>query len=131
MDAKIDLDEASAQIARRAIGWKARGLDVGVLTYRDQARRWPHQVVVGRENAAEPDSVCVEVRAGAEEGRVVLYAGGWADLEYWDGASSDGGLFETVGYDGPLTQEDFGRALDDFGAQFRRNRHPGTRGHLT
>ena len=123
MDSNIDLDRASGQIAARTAVWVARGLDVGPLTWRDQARAWPDQVVAGRVNAAEPDSVGFEVRCGDEEGRLVLYAGGWADVEYWDGIDADSAWIAVEGdYDAPLTQHEFGSLLDELGARFRRNR---------
>ena len=119
MDAKIDLDLAAEQIAARSASWEARGLHVGQLTWRDQSRRWRHQVVTGRAQAAEPDSVGVKVTCGDEEGQVVLYLGGWADIE-WGGKGATDFVDEVAGdYDAPLTLGDFGSVLDGFGARFR------------
>jgi len=120
VDANIDLDVAAEQITARAAGWEARGLQVGPLTWRDQARRWPHQVVSGRFQAAEPGSVGIKVMCGDEEGELVLYTGGWADILYWGGKGGSDVVDEMVGdYDAPLTLEDFGHVLDSFGARFR------------
>ncbi|WP_149203314.1 hypothetical protein [Actinotalea subterranea] len=120
MDVKIDLDLAAGQIEARGADWEARGLRVGPITWRDQARTWPHQVVAGRARAAEPDSVGVKVICGDEEGELVLYAGGWADVLYWGGQGSSDVVDEMVGdYDSPLTQDGFAGVLDDFGARFR------------
>ncbi|WP_053071620.1 hypothetical protein [Cellulomonas sp. A375-1] len=120
MDVKIDLDLAAAQISDRGAEWQARGLRVGPITWRDQARTWPNQVVAGRAQAAEPDSVGVKVTCGGEEGELVLYAGGWADVLYWGGDGASEVVDEMVGdYDSPLTQEDFARVLEAFGGRFR------------
>jgi hypothetical protein len=119
VDAKIDLDLAAGQVLARGAEWEARGLRVGPLTWRDQSRTWPHQVVVGRAQAAEPDSVGVKVMCGNEEGELVLYAGGWADVLYWGGEGASDVVDEMVGdCDSPLTGEGFARVLDDFGARF-------------
>lgn len=120
MDVKIDLDLAAEQITGRRAEWESRGLNIGPITWRDQAREWPHQVVAGRAQAAEPDSVGVEVTCGDAEGAVVLYAGGWADILCWGGEGSTEVVDEMVGdYDAPLSQLDFGLVLDNFGARFR------------
>ena len=120
MVAKIDLDLAAEQITACGAAWEARGLHVGELTWRDQFRTWPDQVVAGRAQASEPDSVGVKVTRGDEEGQVVLYDGGWADVEYWAGDVANDAVCEVAGdYDEPLTQGGFASVLDGFGARFR------------
>lgn len=119
MDANIDLDLAAAQITACVAVWEARGLQVGPLTWRDQARRWPLQVVAVRAQAAEPDSVGIRVRCGDAQGELVLYAGGWADVLSWGGEVTSDVVDEMAGGDdAPLTLEDFGLLLDEFGARF-------------
>lgn len=120
MDTKIDLDLAAQEITQRLPGWVARGLSVGPVTWRDQSRGWPPPIVADRAEAPAPDSVGVRLTCGEEEGEVVLYVGGWADVIYWAGRADADALDICVGdYDAPLTPAEFGQALDNFVANFQ------------
>lgn len=82
----VDLDAAAKVIEDRLHVWRARGLEVGPLTWRDEARGWPWQLV-SRKRAHWPDSVGFRVRRGPAMGAVVLFGGGWADVEWWQGTA--------------------------------------------
>ncbi|THA68730.1 hypothetical protein E6P78_13755 [Streptomyces sp. A0958] len=87
----IDLDQAAAVIAERAEQWLAAGLKVGQVTWRDATAPWPQRLETDRGLMRDPDSVGVLIRGPADaELSVVLFRGGWADVDYWDGLD-DGG----------------------------------------
>lgn len=83
-DAVVDLDLAAQEMDARRNAWTEHRFEVGPLTWRDRARGWPWQLV-SREDATDPDSVGFRVRRGQAEGGVVLFRGGWADVEWWTG----------------------------------------------
>jgi hypothetical protein len=82
----VDLDAAAAEIEARRQAWTQAGFGVGQLTWRDRARGWPWKLVA-REDAAEPDSVGFRVTKGVAVGAVVLFNGGWADVDWWPGTA--------------------------------------------
>jgi hypothetical protein len=84
----IDLDAAAKAIEARRSNWERLGFHVGQLTWRDQARGWPWQLV-SRDRAVQPDSVGFRLNRGVAEGGIVLFDGGWADVEWWDGTTND------------------------------------------
>lgn len=43
---------------------------------------WPYPLKTDREEVTDADSVGVVVRNQEQEGRLVIFRGGWADLEY-------------------------------------------------
>jgi hypothetical protein len=86
MDTALDLDAAASQIDARRARWSDRGLEMGQLTWRDRSRGWPWQLV-SREEAAQPDSVGFRVTKDPAQGAVVLFDGGWADIEWWTGTA--------------------------------------------
>ena len=77
----VDLDVAVHEIERRADGWREAGFVVGPVTWRDQGG-WPASLKTERGVVADPDSIGVKVRLGDQEGSVVLFKGGWCDVEY-------------------------------------------------
>ncbi|MFX4293906.1 hypothetical protein [Streptomyces bohaiensis] len=83
MDHVLDLDEAAALLARRADAWTSAGLEVGLLTWRDGAAPWPQPHHTDRERVHDPDSLGVVV-TGPDEAvlSVVLFRGGWADVDF-------------------------------------------------
>ncbi|MEU3923491.1 hypothetical protein [Streptomyces sp. NPDC029004] len=89
----VDLDEAAAAIAERAARWPAAGLRAGRLTWRDEAAPWPQQLETDRALVRDPDSLGVLVSgpAGAELS-VVLFRGGWADVDFVAGLEDAGTL---------------------------------------
>jgi hypothetical protein len=82
MDHVIDLDQAAAEIAARLSAWIASGLHSSPITWRDEAARWPQRLETDRALVADPDAIGVRVLGAGEwaELHLVLYRGGWADL---------------------------------------------------
>jgi hypothetical protein len=111
METRIDLDLATAEIERRREAWEQRGLSVGTLTWRDQARQWPDLIVESRLDAVDPDSVKVVLERGRAVAEVVLYRGGWADVEWANYAGPDGDHHPEKTHD-DLTPQTFGEVLD-------------------
>lgn len=66
----------------------------------------------------DPDSVGCRIRRGKSEGSVVLFLGGWVDLEYWSGIEDDAVVLEAPGWGDPLTVESFADLLDRWRALF-------------
>jgi hypothetical protein len=80
------------------------GFDVGALTWRDVAAGWPYPLRTVRSDAADPDSVGVTFRRGTVEARIVVFRGGWADVEFADLAgSADGWVMEAPDIADPQT----------------------------
>lgn len=99
MESWVDLDQVAGLISRHAFACNEPGLVVGPLTWRDTAGPWPFPLRVDRGQVAEPDSVGVMVRKHEQEGQLVVFRGGWADLDYWSGVPSDDPLIEAPGWD--------------------------------
>ena len=85
----MNLDEAVLDIRCRSESWKAAGLDVGDVTWRDQAEPWPPSLKTDRRLVEDADSVGVRLTKGTAEGQVVLFRGGWADFEFRGGLAND------------------------------------------
>jgi hypothetical protein len=82
VDRVVDLDAVLVELTRRRPGWTRRGLVVGEFTWRDAAAAWPQPIVNDRESVADPESVGMTFDAGdGAEALLVLWTGGWADLE--------------------------------------------------
>ena len=111
MDQVVDLDAAAAVLADRLDDWRSQGLDVGHLT-------WGHvngrELTTDRAQARSDYSVGVRVRRGHEEGALVLFAGGWCDMEYWSGTADAEPTVEAPGWDDWLDVERFARIIDRF-----------------
>lgn len=110
MEDRIDLDRAAAEVRSREGRWRSRGIDVGAVTWREQGEGWPPKLKTDREQVIAPDSIGIALTKGTAEGSVVLFKGGWADFEYWDGAGEI--VMEAPGVAQPLTIDEFGRVLD-------------------
>ncbi|MFF2324740.1 MULTISPECIES: hypothetical protein [unclassified Streptomyces] len=83
MDRALDLDEAAAVLLGRAVSWRSAGLEVGQLTWRDAEASWPQPLETDRARVHDPDSVGVVISDPAEaELSVVLFRGGWADVDF-------------------------------------------------
>ncbi|WP_314252897.1 hypothetical protein [Streptomyces sp. DSM 40907] len=97
MERVIDLDQAAAVFAERAARWLAAGLKVRQVTWRDETAPWPQQLETDRTLVRDPDSVGVRISGpGDAELSVVLFRGGWADVDYFDGLD-DGGPIPAFG----------------------------------
>jgi len=83
MDQVVDLDAVLVELVRRRQEWTRSGLVVGDFTWRDAAAAWPQPIVIDRESVADPESLGMTFDAGdgAEAALLVLWTGGWADLE--------------------------------------------------
>jgi hypothetical protein len=82
VDRLVDLDAVAAELAGRRIEWVDAGLTVGELTWRDAAAAWPQPIVTDRAAVADPESLGVVFRgSGGDEAELVLWCGGWADLD--------------------------------------------------
>jgi hypothetical protein len=98
MDRLVDLDQVAALMTRHISSWEESGLVVGALTWRDEAAPWPSRLREDRRLVADPDSVGVAVRKDGQQGQLVIFRGGWADLEYWSGDASHQPVFEAPGW---------------------------------
>jgi hypothetical protein len=82
VDRVVDLDAVLVELTRRRPEWTRRGLVVGDFTWRDAAAAWPQPIVTDRESVADPESLGLTIDAGGgAEALLVLWTGGWADLE--------------------------------------------------
>jgi hypothetical protein len=114
MERVIDLDQAAAVIAERAVRWLAAGLKVGQVTWRDESALGPQRLETDRSLVRDPDSVGVLISGPADAGlSVVLFRGGWADVDYFDGLD-DGGPIPAFGINSAAA---FGTQLDQWVAR--------------
>lgn len=116
MDRVVNLDEAVLEIRSRSESWKAAGLDVGDVTWRDQAEPWPPSLKTDRRLVEDADSVGVRLTKGIAEGQVVLFRGGWADFEFWGGLAIDEAVLDAPEIHSPA---EFGLVLDRLAQLFR------------
>jgi hypothetical protein len=119
VESRVDLDAAAREIARRTCRWRESGVTVGDLTWRDQAEEWPPKLKTDRDDVRDPLSIGIRCTKGDQAGTLVLFKGGWADLEYWSGDSSAEPLVEAPGWDDWLTIESYGALLDRFFGLFQ------------
>lgn len=85
----IDFDVLAREVKRRFVPrLNSAGYTVEEFTWRDRERAWPNHIVEGRGNAVDPDSLGLKVTregtGGNVGGQIVLYWGGWADVEAFD-----------------------------------------------
>lgn len=118
LDERIDLDLAMREISPRTPEWRAAGVTVDEATWRDGSDEWPQALKVDRAEICHPDSLGVRCSKGVHEGSLVLFKGGWADLEYWAGSDADV-IVEAPGWEDWLDIERFGALLDRFGSMFQ------------
>lgn len=114
MDRIVDLDEAAVALAGRAAGWRSAGLDVGPLTWRDIEAPWPEPLETDRARVRDPDSVGVVVSGpGDAELWVVLFRGGWADVDFIASLDDAGSLPAS----GITSASDFANRMDQWVAR--------------
>ncbi|MGW1728450.1 hypothetical protein ACWCQK_36895 [Streptomyces sp. NPDC002306] len=83
MDRVVDLDEVAVVLAVRMVDWTSAGLEVGRPTWRDIEAPWPRPLGTDRDRVRDPDSVGVVISGpGATVLSVVLFRGGWADVDF-------------------------------------------------
>lgn len=118
MQNAIDLDAAVAELGNRIARWRAAGFEVGDPTWRDEGEGCASPYKTVRAEVLRPDSIGVAVRRHPKEGEVVLFVGGWCDVDYWSGSSPDEPIAEAPGYDDPLTVKRYAEVLDAFIRRF-------------
>lgn len=83
MDRVVDLDEVAVVLAARMVDWTSAGLEVGRPTWRDIEAPWPQPLGTDRDQVRDPDSVGVVISGPAATVlSVVLFRGGWADVDF-------------------------------------------------
>ena len=93
MDRVVDLDELAGRIEDRRQCWRATGLAVRPVTWRDASVAWPRELALDRGQVSDPDSLGVRLLGPADsELVVVVFRGGWADVDY---VVPDGAAVET------------------------------------
>ncbi|WP_093864455.1 hypothetical protein [Streptomyces sp. TLI_053] len=92
MERVVDLDEAVLEVERRRSRWEEAGLTVEPVTWRDEQRKWPQRLESDRAAVVDPDSVGVVLTGLGGELSVVLFRGGWADVDYFAGIDDVGTL---------------------------------------
>lgn len=111
MDRVVDLDEAAVVLAERTMGWTSAGLEVGRATWRDAEAVWPQPLETDRARVHDPDSVGMVISGPAEAVlSVVLFRGGWADVDFIAGLDDAGCLPAS----GITSASDFGIRLDQW-----------------
>jgi hypothetical protein len=82
----LDLDQVASTLASLRPGRTGQGLTAGPLTWRDARASWPQPLVTDRSLVAEPESVGLTLTAAdGREGHLVIWRGGWADIDLLDG----------------------------------------------
>ncbi|MFF0451689.1 hypothetical protein ACFYT4_36005 [Streptomyces sp. NPDC004609] len=110
MDRVVDLDEVAAVLAGRTVGRRSAGLEVGQVTWRDAEASWPQPLETDRARVHDRDSVGLVISGpGEAELSVVLFRGGWADVDFsadLDDAGSlpDSGVASASDFEARLNQ---------------------------
>jgi hypothetical protein len=82
----LDLDQVASMLASLRPGWTGQGLTAGPLAWRDARASWPQPMLTDRSLVAEPESVGLTLTtADGRAGRLVIWRGGWADIDLLDG----------------------------------------------
>lgn len=112
----LDLAEVAEALNRYGKRWMQAGISVEAVTWRDIGGPWPYPLKIERGVVVDADSVGVRASRDEQEGRLVVYRGGWAELEYWN--ARDEPLMEVSGYDDPLDLPALELLLQRFGTLF-------------
>ncbi len=113
----VELDAAAREVEARRADWERAGFSVGPLTWRDEAAPWPQKLETDRNLVKDPDSVGVAIKRGDVEAAVVLFRGGWADVE----AARIGGPEDPIVEAPELADASaFGQLLDNVFAELTR-----------
>ncbi|MER5883664.1 hypothetical protein ABT160_07530 [Streptomyces sp. NPDC001941] len=112
VDSVVDLDEAAALLLERVARWRSAGLEVGEPTWRDGEAPWPQTLETDRARVRDPDSLGVVIRGAAEaELQVVLWRGGWADVDFLMARLEDGGVLPAPDI---VSASDFAARMDQW-----------------
>jgi hypothetical protein len=108
MERIVDLDRAAGVLADRAALWRPFGVVFDPVTWRDAEASWPQPLETDRARVGDPDSLGV-VAHGPDDAElsVVLFRGGWADVDFI--ASPDD--FGPLPASDIVSAEDFGPRL--------------------
>lgn len=109
----LDIDRAADLIAERQPRWSERGLAIDPLTWMDNDQPWPARLLTDRTKVRRPLSLGVHIHGDDAEAQIVLYAGGWADADYYT-ASIDEMIAEYVELE---DADEFGPLLDRIAAR--------------
>jgi hypothetical protein len=84
----LDLDQVAAVLAGLRPAWRDQGLVARPLLWRDARRSWPQILHSDRGEVAEPESVGLTLTAAdGREARLVIWRGGWADIDLLAGGT--------------------------------------------
>jgi hypothetical protein len=94
---RLDLDQQARELTGLLPGWADLGITAGQLAWRDALAAWPQPIVTDRAAVAEPESVGVTLTAAnANEARLVIWRGGWADVDLLLGPTSSPALLTST-----------------------------------
>ena len=84
----VDLDAVHAELQERRAAWVSGGLAAGPFTWRDSAATWPYVIETDRGAVTDPESLGVVLGDPSERyAELVLWRGGWADANGFDGVA--------------------------------------------
>lgn len=83
---QLDPDQVARELTGLRPGWAEHGITAGQLTWRDARATWPQPIVTDRAAVADPESVgMILTAANGNEAILVLWRGGWADVDLLPG----------------------------------------------
>ena len=84
----LDLDQVAAVLAGLRPQWGDQGLVVRPFLWRDARESWPQILHTDRGKVAGPESVGLTLTAAdGREARLVIWRGGWADVDLLAGGT--------------------------------------------
>jgi hypothetical protein len=84
----LDLDQVAALLAALRPAWTGQGLIVRPFTWRDARAPWPGPLHTDRSKVTDPESVGLRLTAAdGREARLVIWRGGWADVDLLAGGT--------------------------------------------
>ncbi len=88
MSSPLDLDRVAAVLAGLRPQLMEQGLVVRPLLWRDARQSWPQTLHTDRGKVIEPESVGLTLTGpDGREGRLVIWRGGWADVDVLAGGT--------------------------------------------
>ncbi|MBB5909181.1 hypothetical protein [Actinoalloteichus hymeniacidonis] len=103
----LDLDQAALLVDQRRRRWSAAGITVARITWMDAHDGWPRPLYENRRLVRRPMSLGLELDGTGGSAWIVLYAGGWADVDLMVGDADP-----VAEYVEPATVAEFGPLLD-------------------